>query len=528
MKIGYILAGMIFLFNPHINIIDILPDVIGYILILLGLSKISDLERNLLSAKKRFLKLAWLSAAKLACILILSIFDATLYLIFTFCFGLLEVLWMVPAFADLFQGISFLEQRYTKHRTRHVPGEGSRFGGVTDKTDFSDGRVYFEVYGKTHDTADYPADEELVRLPGGPATICASYVGFAAKDEKKTPYYYESTEARVASILFIIVRAVCACLPEVTALMATGDSYVQSRPTDDYEGLRYILEAGLAVVAGVVGIIWLVRMIRYFRAFMSDTPFLDTLSAKYEEEIVPNKALWVKRKTLSFCLYSSVAFAFLTCIRLSIGNITASDGRLLFVLEAAYLIPEFLFGIMMIFAFRRVRAYYADWETGVKKSVVFSVVSFASYAVLLGISLAYGRMYRPYEEWQYIVFFVIYLAIFIASMILFLGVCKEKGKVYTCLVEEIGLVLCPDDTAYAAKRREHMAKEFRGRIENLVRISVIYAVFSVVCMALLPWAEEYALCGLSWMFRSAFCVIVMVNSILLTDKLQNEIEKVVD
>ncbi len=528
MKLGYILAGMIFLFNPHINIIDILPDVIGYILILHGLSKISDLERNLLSARGRFLKLAWLSAAKLACILILPIFDATLYLIFTFCFGILEVMWMIPAFIDLFQGISFLEQRYTRHRTRHVPGEGAHFGGVTDKTDFAEGRVYFEVYGKTHDNADYPADEEIVRFPSGLATVCASYVGFAAKDEKKTPYYYESAEARVASVLFIIVRAVCACLPEVTALMATGDSYVQSNPTSDYNGLRYILEAGLAVVAGIVGILWLVRIIRYFRVFMNDKPFLDTLSAKYEAEIMPNQALWVKRKTLSFCLFSSVAFAFMTCIRLSIGNITASDGKLLFTLEAAYLIPEFLFGVMMILAFRRVRDYYADWQVGVKKSILFSAVSFVSYAVLLGISLAYGRMYRPYEEWQYIVFFALYLVIFVVSMVLFLGVCKEKEKVYVRLVDEIGLVLCPDDTAYAVKRREHMAKEFHGKIKNVTRMSVIYAVASAVCMALLPWAEEYAFCGLSWLFRSAFCIMMIVSSVLLTDQLQHEIEKVID
>ena len=100
---------MIFLFNPHINIIDVLPEVIGYILILHGLSKISDLERNLLSAKDKFFKLAWLSAAKLACLLITPIFDETLYLIFTFCFGLLEVMWMIPAFVDMFHGISFLE-----------------------------------------------------------------------------------------------------------------------------------------------------------------------------------------------------------------------------------------------------------------------------------------------------------------------------------------------------------------------------------------------------------------------------------
>ncbi len=528
MKIGYILVGMIFLFNPHIHIIDVLPDVIGYMLILHGLSKISDLERNLLSAKQKFLKLAWLSAGKLACLLILPIFDATLYLIFTFCFGLLEILWMIPAFSDLFQGIAFLENRYTKHRTRFDARETSRFGGVLDKADFADGRAFFEIYPKKKEDADPDADEVTVRFPAGNMALCASYVGFSAKDEKNTPYFYESTEARVFSVIFIIVRAVCACLPEITAIMSTGDSYVQSRPTNDYEGLRYLLEAGLAVVAGVVGILWLIRMIRYFRVFMQDDEFLSVLSAKYDAEVLPNQALWVKRKTLSFCLYATASLAFLTCIRLSIGNITNSDGVLLFTLEAAYLIPEFVFGLLMILGFRRVRDYYPNWKLGVKKSLLFSAVSFAAYVMLLAISLQYGRMFRPYEEKGYFVFFAIYLVIFIASMVLFLGVCREKAKVYTRLVEEIGRVLCPDDNDYAAKRREQMAAEFRARIRGLVTVSVIYAVASVIFMALLPWAEEYALCGLSWLFRTAFCVFLIVKSLLLTDKLQNEIEKVID
>ena len=527
MKIGYILAGMIFLFNPHINIIDVLPDVIGYILILHGLSKISDLERNLLSAKDKFFKLAWLSAAKLACLLITPIFDETLYLIFTFCFGLLEVMWMIPAFVDMFHGISFLEERYTRHRTRHTAGSALRAGGLLDKTDFAEGRVYFEVYGKTRENAEIPADEELVRLPGGNVTVCAAYEGFTARDENKTPYFYESAEARVISVIFAIVRAVCACLPEVTAIMSTGDSYVHSNYTNDYSGLRYLLEAALAVVAGVIGIMWLIRMIRYFRVFMKDTPFLEKLSEKYDAEIVPNKALWVKRRTLSFCLFSSAAFAFLTCIRLSIGNITNMDGALLFRMEAMYLVPEFLFGIMMIFAFRRIRDYYPGFEEGVKRSTAFTVVSFLAYAVMFYLSVEYGRVFRPYKSTQYIVLFVVYMLLFIASMVLFVRVCKEKEKVYTALVCEIAMTLTPDDNDYARKRREHTAEDFKGKIRGLTTVCIVYAVFSVICMALVPWAEEYVVCGISWLFRSAFCVFVIVKSVLLTDKLQHEIEKVI-
>ena len=49
MGIGYIIAGMFFLFEPFIGVADILPDFIGYLLILHGMSKIADLEIKITS-----------------------------------------------------------------------------------------------------------------------------------------------------------------------------------------------------------------------------------------------------------------------------------------------------------------------------------------------------------------------------------------------------------------------------------------------------------------------------------------------
>ena len=39
MGYGFLIAGMIFLCNPLINIVDLLPDCIGYFLILCGISQ---------------------------------------------------------------------------------------------------------------------------------------------------------------------------------------------------------------------------------------------------------------------------------------------------------------------------------------------------------------------------------------------------------------------------------------------------------------------------------------------------------
>ena len=41
MGIGYLLIGFLFLINPVIHVLDILPDCIGFFLIVKGLSKVS-------------------------------------------------------------------------------------------------------------------------------------------------------------------------------------------------------------------------------------------------------------------------------------------------------------------------------------------------------------------------------------------------------------------------------------------------------------------------------------------------------
>ena len=46
------MAGCLFLFNPTVNLIDVLPDVIGYLLILKGLYKLADLNGKIKAARQ--------------------------------------------------------------------------------------------------------------------------------------------------------------------------------------------------------------------------------------------------------------------------------------------------------------------------------------------------------------------------------------------------------------------------------------------------------------------------------------------
>jgi hypothetical protein len=115
MGFGFLLAGAIFLFDPFINIFDILPDVIGYLLIVYGFSKISDLELKAAEARRRMTSALYVAAGRaavIACSFFME-FDETLTLVFAFALATLEIFFVIPAFNMLFESLSYSCMRFS-------------------------------------------------------------------------------------------------------------------------------------------------------------------------------------------------------------------------------------------------------------------------------------------------------------------------------------------------------------------------------------------------------------------------------
>ena len=115
MGFGFVLAGMIFLFDPFINIFDILPDAVGFALIIYGLSKLSDLELKVAEARRRMTSALAVAVGRLAVILLSFImeFDATLMLVFAFSLATLEIFFVIPAFNMLFESLGYSCMRFS-------------------------------------------------------------------------------------------------------------------------------------------------------------------------------------------------------------------------------------------------------------------------------------------------------------------------------------------------------------------------------------------------------------------------------
>ncbi len=114
---AFILAA-IFLFNPNINIVDLLPDFVGYFLLYTSLAKLSDLVPHFDEARDRFHKLFWITLSKLpATFIMLSISsqntaERPIVAVFSLAYAILELIYIYPAFTALFEGFEYLETRF--------------------------------------------------------------------------------------------------------------------------------------------------------------------------------------------------------------------------------------------------------------------------------------------------------------------------------------------------------------------------------------------------------------------------------
>lgn len=106
MGLQYLIIGCFFLLNPYFSIIDILPDFIGCIFLLKGLSKVSKISASFEDAYKQFGYLLAVSAVRMICIPLITNTQEIWPLIVVLCAGLIEAFFSIRGFQSLFDGLS--------------------------------------------------------------------------------------------------------------------------------------------------------------------------------------------------------------------------------------------------------------------------------------------------------------------------------------------------------------------------------------------------------------------------------------
>lgn len=112
---GLLAAAAFFLFNPNVNVFDLLPDCFGYLLLLWGICELYELVPHFAEAGAAFRRLALFSLIRIpAAFIVMGIAatDREFYAVAALGCGVLELILLFPAIRELFAGMDYLGERF--------------------------------------------------------------------------------------------------------------------------------------------------------------------------------------------------------------------------------------------------------------------------------------------------------------------------------------------------------------------------------------------------------------------------------
>lgn len=116
---GLIVFCLVLLFNPNINIFDLLPDFIAWFILAKLFEKAADSAAYFEEARASFVKLGWLNVAKLPAFLFIlmvrgqNVHDNDIYTLISFSFAIVEAILVVQAIKNIFAALTHLGERTT-------------------------------------------------------------------------------------------------------------------------------------------------------------------------------------------------------------------------------------------------------------------------------------------------------------------------------------------------------------------------------------------------------------------------------
>jgi len=252
--IGAISASAVFLFLPEMAIFDFMPDFIGYILLLFGMSQLRDLNDYFGDAYDRFYKIAWITAAKFfSFFLVLGLVTPkerpNTMLLIAFVFAVFEFVYVIPAWKDLFEGFSYLTARY--------------------------GTTKFEIVDR---------GPRRVLIPNRKK-------GYRIGDKIPRKPLNRIEHIRNMTVFFLGFKAVMNVLPEFTALSAETELESAFR-LYNYIGTIRLLSM---LLIGIIGAIWLSKIFSFISAVRFDRAFIEHYREKYRTDVLTKDHLFIQR-----------------------------------------------------------------------------------------------------------------------------------------------------------------------------------------------------------------------------------------
>ena len=252
-RMGLVLIALstAFFFNADFVVFDLLPDVFGYILLSLGMSSLSYLNHHFEESAKCFRRMIALSAGRLVFVLVLfglvgSHDRPTTMLLGNFVFGVLELMTLLPAYKQLFEGFIYA---------------GSREG----------------------------TGQSIFR-PTLAHRLMSLFIKRRSEFDSKNTAVTVTESTSFLTCLFVIFKVALSVLPEFTVLTSQKEGAI-----DLYEYV-WLFRVGAMLLTAIIGIGWLILILRYLIGILHDKEYLDSLRNRYMQDIYPNEELFVAKR----------------------------------------------------------------------------------------------------------------------------------------------------------------------------------------------------------------------------------------
>lgn len=422
-----VLAGSIFLISPMFAVVDVLPDFIGYALILFGVSKLADINDKIALSAKYFRRLVMLGLARMFAILLVygmssPVERPTLQLLCSFVLCLLDCITLIPAWKNLSAGLLYLS-------TRH--------GGQA---------VFDKAYGQKRPTSQQTLLERVTQ----------------------------------STIVFLIAREVFSVLPEFSVLNSEhGGADVSLRVTlYDFIGFMRLV-CGIIVL--VWGIAWVVRFIRFCLHMGKDKTFFAVMTEKYRQEVLTRPELFARRSVKRAMVFMCVGVAFSVDFFLSELHTTPICVTPDFLMGLSILV-----GLLII----RRYVKGSKWVAATLSAAVYIPLALAEWIMQLSymdVSDMRGAYYNInlYNRWTRMVGLRVTLSVMsVIMMFLLLRLLGDAIERYT------GFSVSAYDSAHPNLRVKEIHRELKRRLWVVLGAGIVTAVASVVYIATLPIAAD--------------------------------------
>ena len=276
---GLMIAALLFLWNPHVNVIDVLPDCIGWMLAALSMTHLAWAMDDFAALRRRAWILCGITAVKLAP-MVFSILgvkkleflgEPTMVLTYTVCFGAFE----------LFLGVGVM---------RGWIDAIAKFGLLHDSK--------IAVHGTTKEPKrlrQQISDEDGAKTVSTERKRSLSRKALRKNSRRGRRYRDFSERLGRLTFWFFVWRFVSSFVPELVYLRSTEYlGNVVYGVVIDIRDYRPYLIFFFSLIAGIYGLRWLVRCLGYAKRLGGD-PAIQSgfvkLSHERQEQIVSRAAM---------------------------------------------------------------------------------------------------------------------------------------------------------------------------------------------------------------------------------------------